>query len=88
MLAKLLDFVLLHRFKNWFTPSDEQSAYQTKRSCSGNVFLTRCLINLANRSKQKLYLITVDFDGAFDRISRSQLFKRGYVYFMPYGNIS
>ena len=76
LIKKLLDFVLLNRFKNWFTPSDEQSAYQTGRSCADNVFLIRCLISLANRSKQKLHLTTVDFDGAFDRISRSQLFNK------------
>ena len=31
---------------------------------------------MAKRSKQKLYLITVDFDGAFDRISRNKLFRK------------
>ena len=66
MLSKLLDFVLLNRFKMWLISSDEQSAYQSARSCADNVFLGRCLIDLEKRSKRKLYLITVDFHGAFD----------------------
>ena len=76
MLSKLFDFVLLERFKLWFKPSDEQSAYQSGRSCADNIFLVRCLINLAKHTKKKLYIIAVDFDGAFDRISRVCLFKK------------
>ena len=55
MLSKLLDFILLRRFKEWFRPADEQSAYQAGRSCADNIFLLRCLINFAKKSKQKLF---------------------------------
>ena len=47
MLSKLFDFILLSRFKKWFFPVDEQSAYQPGRSCADNIFLIRCLINLS-----------------------------------------
>ena len=48
MLSKLQDFILLRRFKKWFKPADEQSAYQSGRSCA-DIFLTRCLISLAKK---------------------------------------
>ena len=41
MLSKLLDFILLSRFKKWFKPADEQSAYQSGRSCADNIFFNK-----------------------------------------------
>ena len=76
MLSKLLDVILLSRFKKWFQPADEQSAYQSGRSCANNIFLIRCLINFAKKNKQKLFLVAVDFDGAFDRANRMHLFRK------------
>ena len=76
MSSKLFNFILLSRFKKWFFPVDEQSAYQPGRSCADNIFLIRCLINLAKRSKTKLFLVAVDFEGAFDCVNRSHLFKK------------
>ena len=76
LLSKLFDFILANRFTKWFTPSDSQTAYQAMKSTADHVFLLRCLIQQANRCKQKLYLIAVDFDGAFDRISRSVLIRK------------
>ena len=67
---------MLSRFKKWFQPADEQSAYQSGRSCAGNIFLIRCLINFAEKNKQKLFLVAVDFDGAFDRVKRMHLFRK------------
>ena len=71
LLAKLFDIILKNRFIKWFTPSDAQTAYQPGKSTADHVFLTRCLIQQAKRQKQTLYIIAADFDGAFDRISRS-----------------
>ena len=31
LLAKLFDFILLGRFKNWFVPADRQTAYQASK---------------------------------------------------------
>ena len=66
LLAKLFDTILLERFRKWFTPSDPQTAYQNKRSGADHVFLTRCLIQHAKLYKEKLFVIAIDFDGAFD----------------------
>ena len=38
-------------------------------------FLLGCLIQHAKR-KDKLYIIAIDFGGAFDRISRSHLIRK------------
>ena len=40
------------------------------------MFLTRCLIQRAKLYKEKLFVIAIDFDGAFDRISRSVLIRK------------
>lgn len=67
---------MLRRFKKWFKAADEQTAYRTKRSGSDHVFLLRCMLQHAKRSKQKLFLIAIDFDGAFDRVCRSLLIQK------------
>ena len=76
LLAKLFDSILLERFRKWFSPSDPQTAYQNKRGGADHVFLTRCLIQRAKLYKEKLFVIAIDFDGAFDRISRSVLIRK------------
>ena len=76
LLAKLFDLSLFERFRKWFTPSDQQTAYQSKRSGADHVFLIRCLIQRAKLYKEKLFIIAIDFDGAFDRISRSILIRK------------
>ena len=72
-LSKLVDFILANQFIKWFTPS-VQTAYQQKKSSADHVFLLRCLIHQAKKSKRTLFIIG-DFDGAFDRISGSLLSK-------------
>ena len=76
LTAKIFDFILFNRFTSWFTPSDQQTAYQEKKGCPDNVFLFRCLIAHARKAKEKLFLISIDFDGAFDRVSRSVLIRK------------
>ena len=76
MLSKLFDFILLNRFKHWFKPNDSQSAYQSKRNCAEHVFLIRALIKHCKITKNKLFVICIDFEGAFDRISRQRLFRK------------
>ena len=76
LMAKIFDFIMLNRFKQWFIPSDQQTAYQEKLSCADHVFLERCLIAYARKVKEKLFLISIDFDGAFDRVSRSVLIRK------------
>ena len=76
MLYKWFDFTLLSRFKKWFTPSDDQTAYQDERDCGDHIFLLKSLFYFAKAKGKKIFLCTIDFDGAFDRISRSILIKK------------
>ena len=76
LLAKLFDFILLERFKKWFVPADSQTAYQSKKGSADHVFLLRCMMQHAKRFKCKLFLIAIDFDGAFDRVSRATLIRK------------
>ena len=76
LLSKVYDFVLNNRFTNWFKPNDAQTAYQDGKSSADHVFLLRCIVQQVKRYKKKLFLIAADFDGAFDRISRSLLIRK------------
>ena len=76
LLAKLFDFILLERFKKWFTPADEQTAYQERKGSPDHVFLLRCMMQYAKRHRKKLFIIAIDFDGAFDRVSRAHLIRK------------
>ena len=76
LMAKIFDFILVGRFQRWFKSADEQTAYQAKKGSADHVFLLRCLIQHAKRFKDKMYIIAIDFDGAFDRISRSLLIRK------------
>ena len=46
------------------------------KSSADHVFLLRCVVQQAMRSGKKLFMIAVDFDGAFDRVSRSLLIRK------------
>ena len=76
LLCKMFDFITLDRFRKWFIPHDGQSAYRTGRSCADHVFLLRGLVNHCIQTGSKLFIICIDFEGAFDKISRHQLFRK------------
>ena len=68
--------MLLNRFMKWFQPNDSQTAYQKGKSCSDHIFLIRNLVCNIRKTKKKLFVITIDFDGAFDRVFRSVVTKK------------
>ena len=76
LLSKVFDTILCTRFTKWFKPDDGQTAYQNKRAGCDHVFLLRCIVQQAKRFKQKIFIIAFDFDGAFDRVSRSVLIRK------------
>ena len=76
ILPKVFDFMLLNRFVKWFQPDDAQTAYQKGKSCTDHVFLIRHIIYNIKKRRKKLFVITIDFDGAFDQVSRSVLIKK------------
>ena len=78
LLSKVYDLILCNRFMKWFKNlcHDAQTAYQDGKSSADHVFFLRCLVQQAIRHKKKIFLIAADFDGAFDRISRSLLIRK------------
>ena len=76
LLSKVYDIILCNRFTKWFKPDDGQTAYQNGKSSADHVFLTRCMVQQCKRLKEKLFIVAFDFDGAFDRVSRSLLIRK------------
>ena len=76
LLSKVFDTILCTRFTKWFKPDDGQTAYQSGRAGCDHVFLLRCLVQQSKRFKQKIFIVAFDFDGAFDRVSRSVLIRK------------
>ena len=76
LLSKIFDLIQCNRFTKWFTPDDGQTAYQEGKSGADHVFLIRCIVQHARRFKKKLFIVAFDFDGAFDRVSRSLLIRK------------
>ena len=78
LLSKVYDLILGNRFMIWFKKicNDAQTAYQDGKSSADHVFFLRCLVQQAIRYDEKIFLIAADFDGAFDRISRSLLIRK------------
>ena len=80
LMAKILDFILVGRSQKWFQLADEQTAYQSKKGGADHVFVICCLIQHTKHLKQKLYIIAIDFDGAFDRVLRSLLIRKFIIF--------
>ena len=76
LLSKMFDFIMCGRFTKWFIPDDAQTAYQNGKSSADHPFLLRCIVQQAKRFKQKLFIVAFDFDGAFDRVSRTLLVRK------------
>ena len=72
-LAKLYDSVLNSRLCLWFKPDVEQAGAQKGRGCVEQILALRLFIDIARKKKEKLYVLFVDFDKAYDRVSRSKL---------------
>ena len=57
MLYKWFDFILLERFKLWFKPACEQTAYQQWNSCADHIFFVRALMCYAKKTgKNSLFV--------------------------------
>ncbi len=72
-LAKIYDGVLNHRFCQWFTPDEEQSGGQAGRGCQEQILILRLLIDYAQKTKQTLYILFVDYKKAYDKVNRNKL---------------
>jgi hypothetical protein len=72
-IAKLYDKVLAGRFEQWYRPMPEQAGAQKERGCAEQIAALRLLIDTARSKKLPLFITFVDYEKAFDRVSRQTL---------------
>ena len=72
-LAKLYDMVLSARFQLWYKPKIEQAGAQPGRGCEEQILTIRLLIDIARKCKRTLYISFIDYQKAYDKVSRSKL---------------
>ena len=59
----------------WYTPEGEQAGAQKDRDCLEHMLTIRLLSDYAKKSKQKLFLLFIDFEKAYDKVSRHKLLQ-------------
>ena len=69
------DMVLASRFDQWYKPLQEQAGGQKCRGCEEQILVIRLLIEIARKTKRKLYIAFIDYQKAYDRLNRSTLLK-------------
>ena len=74
-LAKLYDIVLAKRFTLWYAPREEQAGAQKGRGCEEQILITRLLIDIAKKKNRTLYLSFIDYQKAYDKVSRTKLLQ-------------
>ena len=74
-ISKLYDMVLASRFAQWYKPLQEQAGGQKYRGCEEQILVIRLLIEIARKTKRKLYIAFIDYQKAYDRLNRSTLLK-------------
>ena len=76
LFAKLYDAILKRRLQTWLDIPEEQTAYQKFKGCFMHVFFVRCLTAVCQKLKISLFIGITDFEAAFDKISRRNLFLK------------
>ena len=67
--------MLYKRLSLWFKPETEQTGAQKGRDCAEQILTSRLLSDYAKKSKQKLFLLFIDFEKANDKVSRYKLLQ-------------
>ena len=67
--------VLNNRFILWYSPRIEQAGAQKGRGCEEQILTIRLAIDIAWKTKQKLYLAFIDYQKAYDKVNRSKLIQ-------------
>ena len=78
--GKLFTAIINSRLKNFAEKYDRigwsQSEFRQGYSTTENLFILKCLINLMQASKKKLYCCFMDFKQVFDTVWRAGLWKK------------
>ena len=83
--SKVVVLVILERLKKALDPylREEQHGFWTGRSCSDLIFTLRILIEEANEWSNKVYMLFIDFEKAFDSVDRDTLWEILQYYGVP-----
>ena len=72
-IYRIFDKIIYKRLTCWYKPSKEQAGCQKKRGCMKQILTVRLLCDYAKKKRQKLYLLYIGFEQAYDRIPRATL---------------
>ena len=80
-IVKIFTQILCTRLMNWCETNNKlpewQSGFRAKRRCMDNIFTLNTVIQLhIRREKGKIYGLFVDFEGSFDNVDHSLLWKK------------
>ena len=67
--------MLYKRLSLWYKPETEQAGAQKGRDRVGQILTSRLLSDYAKKSKQNLFLLFIDFEKAYDKVSRYKLLQ-------------
>lgn len=71
--AKVYDYLIMNRLKNWKLPSREQAGGLKNRNCEEHIVTLRLMSSYANKKKLKLYILFIDYSSAYASIPRVEL---------------
>ena len=71
--GKLYGKLLCNRLKMWMHVDKCQAGAQESRDCIEHVLALRLIIDYAKQEKQKLFIVFVDFNKAYDRVPRKTM---------------
>ncbi len=72
-LCKLYDCVLNICFTLWYRPYTEQAGAEEGRGCPEQLLLLCLIIDIARKTGNTLYILFVDFEKAYDKVSHQKL---------------
>ncbi len=72
-MCKLYDCVLNRCFTLWYRLDTEQAGAQEGRGCPEQLLLLNQITDIARKTRNTLYILFVDFEKAYDKVSRQKL---------------
>ena len=73
--SKIYDELLNSRLSKWMNIDKAQAGAQKHRGCIEQILTLRLLVEYAKKHKQKLFLLFVDFQKAYDKVPRQKLLQ-------------
>ena len=76
VLSRVYDKILNKRFKNWYVPNKEQAGFRELMGCLLQIFAIYLLMELAKNTENEIYIAFMDYEKAFDFLSRKRLMDK------------